>query len=89
TPYTQAQQPTTKAEPTPPHVGTGPLARPGGPAVPVRSAVAPTALSPHNLTKPIATNPANSTASVTPRKRPAPVQESLPKKMKGSLQASS
>ena len=85
TPYTQAQQPTTKAEPTPPHVGTGPLARPGGPEVSVRSAVAPSALSPHDFRNSATaaaqpsrpSNPANSGAPSVPRKPPTPVKEAL------------
>ena len=86
TPYTQAQQPTTKAEPTPPHVGTGP-------AVPVRSAVAPSALSPHGFRNSATaaaqpsrpSNPANSGAPSVPRKPPTPVPEVPAKKMKGPL----
>src|SRR5436309_4228355 len=62
TPYTQAQQNesahaeakaqvSAKPEATRAHVGTGAIARPGGPAVSVRSAVAPSALTTHNDTK--------------------------------------
>ena len=91
TPYTQAQEAAsahaeaeakvsakregTTAEATRAHVGTGAIARPGGPAVPVRSAVAPSALTPHNVTKPAATNPANSGANSAPRKPPAPAKQ--------------
>lgn len=91
TPYTQAQQAAgahaeadakvsakregTTAEPTTAHVGTAAIGRPGGPAVSVRSAVAPAALSPHSVTKPAVPNPANSGANSAPRKPPAPAKE--------------
>ena len=91
TPYTQAQQATRKAEPATADEESTPLDRstgmdslsgcPGGPAVSVRSAVAPSALSPHNVTKPAASNPANSGANSAPRKPPIPVKEALAKKM--------
>ncbi len=79
TPYTQAQEAARKAEPT--------TAReesprrdslsgcPGGPAVSVRSAVAPSALTPHNVTKPSASNASNSGANSAPRKPPMPAKE--------------
>jgi hypothetical protein len=60
TPYTQAQQAARKAEPTAAHAGTAAIGCPGGPAVSVRSAVAPSAMSLHNVTKPAAANPATS-----------------------------
>jgi hypothetical protein len=96
TPYTQTQQPTSahaeadaqvsgKPERTTAHVGTAAIGCPGGPAVSVRSAVAPSALTPHNVTKPAASNPANSGASVAPRKPPTAVPEAPAKKMKGVL----
>ena len=114
TPYTQAQEAEsahaeaeakvsakregTTAEPTRAHVGTAAIARPGGPAVPVRSAVVPSALAPHGITKPIETaakstqpssaaNPANSGANSAPRKPPTPVKESLAQKMKAGSHA--
>jgi hypothetical protein len=89
TPYTQAQQSAKKAEPTTAHVGTAAIGCPGGPAVSVRSAVAPSALSPHDFKKPAASNVTNSSANSAPRKPPTPVQESLPKRMKGGQQAGS
>jgi hypothetical protein len=87
TPYTQAQQPTTKAEPTPAHVGIAAIGCPGGPAVSVRSAVAPSALTPHNVPKSLATNASNSGANNAPRKPPIPVKEALAKKMTAGLHA--
>jgi hypothetical protein len=75
TPYTQAQQAARKAEPGTTHVGTDPLVRPGGPEVSVRSAVAPSALAPHNVTKPAASNSPNSAALSAPRKPPMPAKE--------------
>jgi hypothetical protein len=83
TPYTQAQEAAKKSAPTTAHVGTGAIARPGGPAVSVRSAVAASALAPHNVTKPTTTapqtspasNPANPSANGVPRKPPAPVKD--------------
>jgi hypothetical protein len=99
TPYSQTQQTTTanaaadaqvspKPEPTTAHVGTAAVGCPGGPAVSVRSAVAPSALSPHDFTKSIATaaksqrpspdaNLANSGSVGAPRKPPMPVKEAL------------
>ena len=98
TPYTQAQQNESahaeadakvsgKREATRAHVGTGAIARPGGPAVSVRSAVAPSALIPHKVPKPAATNPANSGAPSALRKPPIPVKEALAKKMTAGLHA--
>jgi hypothetical protein len=99
TPYTQAQQATRKTEPTTAHQESTPTDTstgrdslsgcPGGPAVSVRSAVAPSALSPHNVTKPAAANPANSGAGDAPRKPPMPVKEALAnvKKVKGGAHA--
>jgi hypothetical protein len=84
TPYTQAQEAAKKSEPTTAHVGTGATARPGGPAVSVRSAVTPSALTPHNITKPAAPNPANPGAVASPRKPPTPVPQPLAKEMKGA-----
>ena len=86
TPYTQAQQAAKKAEPTTAHVGTAASGCPGAPAASVRSAVAPSALAPHNVTKPAATaaqrsqpspasKSANSGALSAPRKPPMPVKE--------------
>jgi hypothetical protein len=86
TPYTQAQQAATKAEPTTAHVGTAAIGCPGGPAVSVRSAVAPSAMSPHDFTKPATaaakssqlTQSSNGTNSATlsaPRKPPTAVKE--------------
>ncbi len=118
TPYSQTQQTTTEAhaepnaevcpkpEPTTAHV-TRPRRDslsgcPGGPAVSVRSAVAPSALTPHNFTKPLApaaqpsqaspslaSNPTNSDAVNAPRKPPMPVKEALAtvKKVKGGVPA--
>jgi hypothetical protein len=85
TPYTQAQQAARKAEPTTAHVGTAAIGCPGGPAVSVRSAVAPSALTPHNVTNAAASNPANSGTLSAPRKPPMPVREALAnvKKLKG------
>jgi hypothetical protein len=83
TPYTQAQQAAIKAEPTTAHVGTAAIGCPGGPAVSVRSALAPSALPPHKITKPPAkppqpaANPTNSGALSAPRKPPTPVKEAL------------
>jgi hypothetical protein len=48
---------------------------PAGPAVPVRSAAEPSALTPRNVTKPAVPTAANSGASVAPRKPPTPVKE--------------
>jgi hypothetical protein len=92
TPYTQAQEAAKKSEAATAHVGTGPLARPGGPEVPVRSAVASStaassALAPHDFTKPIVTKPTNSGAGGPPRKPPIPVKEALAKKMTAGLHA--
>jgi hypothetical protein len=83
--YSQAQQATKKAEPTTAPVGTAAIGCPGGPAVSVCSAVAPSALSPHGFTKPPAkppqpspaSNRANSGALSAPRKPPTPVKEAL------------
>jgi hypothetical protein len=91
TPYTQAQQATKKTEPTTVHVGTAAIGCPGGPAASVRSAVAPSALSAHNVTKPATTaaesshpapalNPVNSGTVTPPRKPPTPVPETPAKK---------
>jgi hypothetical protein len=86
TPYSQSQQATRKAEPTTAHVGTDPLVRPGGPEVSVRSVVAPSALTPHDFTKPAtpaakppspASHHANSAANGVPRKPATPVKEAL------------
>jgi len=103
TPYTQAQQnesahaeakaqpsakrEATTAEPATAHVGTTAVARPGGPAASGRSAVAPSALIPHNFPKPAATNPANSGAPSALLKPPIPVKEALAKKMTAGLHA--
>jgi hypothetical protein len=92
TPYTQAQENAKKAEPTTAHDEESPRRDslsgcPGGPAVSVRSAVAPSALTPHNVTKSAASNPTSSGANSAPRKPPTPVQESLPKKMKAGMHA--
>jgi hypothetical protein len=78
TPYSQTHQAT--AESTTAHVGTAAIGCPGGPEVPVRSAaassvVAPSALSPHHVTKPAASNPPNSGALSAPRKPPMPAKE--------------
>ena len=75
TPYTQAQEESPRRDSL--------SGCPGGPAVSVRSAVAPSARSPHDFTKPIASNPANLGAVATPRKPPIPVPEPLAKKIKG------
>ena len=75
TPYSQTHQTARKAEPTTAHVGTAAIGCPGGPAVSVRGAVAPSALSPHDFTKSTASNPANSGALAAPRKPPAPAKE--------------
>jgi hypothetical protein len=85
TPYTQAQQAARKAEPTAAHAGTAAIGCLGGPAVSVRSAVAPSAMSLHNVTKPAAANPATSGGGDAPRKPPMPVREALAnvKKVKG------
>ncbi len=86
TPYTQAQEAAKKAEPakTQESPRRDSLSGcPGGPAVSVRSAVAPSALTPHNVTKPAA---ANDGAPSAPRKPPTPVQETPPQKMKRALQ---
>jgi hypothetical protein len=95
TPYTQAQQAARKAEPTTAHQESTPTDTstgrdslsgcPGGPAVSVRSAVAPSAMSLHNVTKPAAANPATSGGGDAPRKPPMPVREALAnvKKVKG------
>ena len=92
TPYTQAQEAASahakadaksaKARSTRAHVGTAAIGRPGGPAVSVRSAVAPSALTPHNVTKPAASN--GGAPSVL-RKPPTAVPEAPAKKMKGVL----
>jgi hypothetical protein len=98
TPYTQAQETTAEAHTganlqvsgklgsaTAP-VGTAAIGCPGGPAVPVRSAVASSALPPHDFTKPATTaakssppSPATTSAKVVavaaPRKPPIPVPE--------------
>jgi hypothetical protein len=88
TPYTQAQENAKKAEPTTAHDEESPRRDslsgcPGGPAVSVRSAVAPSAVTPHNVTKLAAksapsspaSNPANSGALSPQRKPPVPVKE--------------
>jgi hypothetical protein len=95
TPYSQNEETTTpnakakapvppKAGPTTGHVGTAPTGCPGGPAVPVRSAVPSSTLPPHDFTKPAASAaqsnrqqsqvsiPGNS-ANGAPRKPPTPV----------------
>jgi hypothetical protein len=89
TPYTRAQQAARKAEAATAHVGTAAIGCPGGPAVSVRSAVAPSALSPHNDTNAAASNPANSGTLSAPRKPPMPVREVLAnvKKLKGVAHA--
>ena len=85
TPYTQAHQ--TIAEPGTAPVGTAAIGCPGGPAVPVRSAVAPSALSPHDFRNSAAaqpsrpSNPANSGAPSAPRKPPTAVPEAPAKKV--------
>ena len=68
TPYSQTQHPT--AEPTTAHVGTAAIGCPGGPAVSVRSALAPSTPSSHDVTKPAVTNPPNSAPLSVPRKPP-------------------
>ena len=86
TPYTQAQQAASaraeaespvsgKPEATTAHVGTAAIGCPGGPAVSVRSAVAPSALAPHGFPKPAASNGANSGVVSAPRKPPTPAKE--------------
>jgi len=79
TPYTQAQQAAKKAEPTTAHEDSprrdSLSGCPGGPAVSVRSAVAPSALAPHDVTKPAASKPANSGAPSTTRKPPTSARE--------------
>jgi hypothetical protein len=80
TPYTQAQQATATA-----HVGTTAIGCPGGPEVSVRSAVASSAVAPsapstHNLTK-----PANSGTVAAPRKPPTPVPEAPATEIKGGV----
>ena len=87
TPYTQAQQAARKAEATTAHVGTAAIGSPSGPAIPVRGAVAPSALAPHNVTKPIVAKPADSGAGGPPRKPAMPLKEALADKMKGNLHA--
>jgi hypothetical protein len=111
TPYSQNEETTRpnakvdtpvppKAGPTTGHVGTAPLGCPGGPAVPVRSAVPSSTLSPHDFTKPAASaaqpNRQQSQVSIpgnaangAPRKPPTPVKEALSpvNKMKGGLHA--
>ena len=95
TPYTQAQQATRKAEPTAAPVATAAIGCPGGPAVSVRSALAPSALTPHNVTKTLArppqpspaSNPTNSGANSALRKPPIAVKEALAKKMTAGLHA--
>jgi hypothetical protein len=79
TPYTQAQEAAKKVERATTQEESprrdSLSGCPGGPAVSVRSAVAPSALSPHNVTKPAASNPANSGAPSTTRKPPTPARE--------------
>jgi hypothetical protein len=86
TPHTQAQQSAKKAEPTTAHVGTAAIGCPGGPAVSVRSVVAPSALSPHDFKKTAtaaakssqpaqSSNATNSTAISAPRKPPTTAKE--------------
>jgi hypothetical protein len=86
TPYTQAQQAARKAEAATAHVGTAAIGCPGGPAVSVRSALAPSALSPHDFTKPAtaaakssqptqSSNGTNSSTLSAPRKPPTAVKE--------------
>ena len=109
TPYTQAQQAASaraeakaqasaKPEPTTAHLGTAAIGRPGGPPVSVRSAVAPSALTAHNVPKSVepaakspsqAVNPANSCTLSAPRKPPTSANEPLPpvKKIKGGMHA--
>jgi hypothetical protein len=90
TPYTQAQEAARKAESakTQESPGRDSLSGcPGGPAVSVRSAVAPSALSPHNVTKSAASNPPNAGPNSAPRKPPLPVKEALAKKMTAGLHA--
>jgi hypothetical protein len=85
TPYTQAQQAARKAEATAAHVGTAAIGCPGGPAVSVRSAVPPSALTPHGFTRSSAKSPqpspasnrANSGALSPRRKPPTPVKDAL------------
>jgi hypothetical protein len=87
TPYTQAQEAAKKSEAATAHVGTGAIAGPGGPAVSVRRAAAPSALAPHNITKPAAPTLATSGANSVARKPPIPVKEALAKKMTAGLHA--
>jgi len=102
TPYTQAQEAARKAEPTTAHEESprrdSLSGCPGGPAVSVRSAVAPSALSPHGFTKSIETaakstqpssvaNLANSSTSSAPRKPPTPVKGAQTQKMKAGSHA--
>jgi hypothetical protein len=85
TPYTQAEQATRKTEPTTAPVGTAAIGCPGGPAVSVRSAVPPSALTPHGFTRSSAKSPqpspasnrANSGALSPRRKPPTPVKDAL------------
>jgi hypothetical protein len=85
TPYTQAQQAAKKVERATTQEESprrdSLSGCPGGPAVSVRSAVAPSALSPHDVTKPAASNRANSGAPSTTRKPPTPARE-LPASVK-------
>jgi len=86
-----------KAEPATTHVGTAPQGCPGAPALPVRTAVPSSTLSPHDFTKPAraakssqpapAPNPVNSAGNGAPRKPPTPVKEGLARKMRGVLHA--
>ena len=79
------------------HVATAAPGCPGEPAVPVRSAVPSSTLSPHDFTTPAsaakssqpspAPNPANSAGNGAPRKPPTPVKEGLARKMQGVLHA--
>jgi hypothetical protein len=87
TPYTQAQQSAKKAEPTTAHVGTAAIGCPGGPAVSVRSALAPSTPSSHDVTKPAVTNPPNSAPLSVPRKPPTPAPQLPASKMKADSHA--
>src|SRR5207248_4872198 len=79
TPYTQAQQAAKKVERATTQEESprrdSLSGCPGGPAVSVRSAVAPSALAPHNFTKSAAPNPANAGPLSAPRKPPTPARE--------------
>jgi len=102
TPYTQAQEAAKKVEGATTQEESprrdSLSGCPGGPAVSVRSAVAPSALSPHGFTKSIETaakstqpssvaNLANSGTSSAPRKPPTPVKGAQAQKMKAGSHA--